>query len=159
MKKLLLAILVVASSCSSIDCPISTKVAVNYGFYNASEQKDTLTDTLSVWSQRKDGTHTLLYNSGVNKTTLTLPISYQRPEDVLIFRIADTLKSVTLDTVWIKKEDIPHFESVDCAAHFFHTLTDIRSTHRGIDTIYIKNPSVTYDTTVEHIRIRFKDRH
>jgi hypothetical protein len=132
---------------------------VNYGFYNASEQKDTLTDTLSVWSQRKDGTDTLLYNSGVNKTTLTLPISYQRPEDVLIFRIADTLKSVTLDTVWIKKEDIPHFESVDCAAHFFHTLTDIRSTHRGIDTIYIKNPSVTYDTTVEHIRIRFKDRH
>lgn len=158
MKKLLLAILIVASSCSSIDCPISTKVAVNYGFYDASERKDTLADTLSIWTQRKDGTDTLLFNSGVYKTTLSLPISHQHPEDVLIFRIADTLK-VTLDTVWIKKEDIPHFESVDCAAHFFHTLTDIRSTHHGIDTIFINNPSVTYDTSVENIRIRFKDRH
>ena len=150
MKKLLLAILVVASSCSSIDCPISTKVAVNYGFYNASEQKDTLTDTLSVWSQRKDGTDTLLYNSGVNKTTLTLPISYQRPEDVLIFRIADTLKSVTLDTVWIKKEDIPHFESVDCAAAFFHELTDVKLTHHAIDSLVLINTSVTYDTKTIH---------
>lgn len=157
MKKLLLAILVVASSCSSIDCPISTKVMVNYGFYDANEQKYTLTDTLSVWTQRKDGTDTLLINSDVDKTAMSLQISYQRPEDIMIFRIADTL-NVTLDTVWIKKEDIPHFESVDCAAHFFHTLTDVRSTHHGIDTIFINNPSVTYDTSVEHIRLRFKDR-
>lgn len=147
-----------AVACSSIDCPIATTVAVNYGFYDASEAQDTLDDTLSVWTQRSDGTDTLLFNKGVRQTALTLPVSYQRPEDILIFRIADTSHVVTLDTVWIKKEDIPHFESVDCAAHFFHTLTAVRSTHRGIDTITISNPSVTYDTSVEHLRIRFKAR-
>ncbi|MDE6689532.1 MAG: alpha amylase [Prevotella sp.] len=152
----ILTLLLVA--CSSIDCPIATTVAVNYTFCDAAGAKTTLDDTLSVWTRRGDGTDTLLFNRGVGQTALQLPISYQRPEDILVFRIADVLNVETLDTVWITKEDIPHFESVDCAAHFFHTLTAVRSTHRGIDTIAIINPSVTYDTSVEHLRICFKAR-
>ena len=149
---------VVVMACSSIDCPIATSVVVNYGFYDDDEAKATLADTLSVWTQRSDGTDTLLFNRGVSQTSLQLPVSYQHPEDVLVFRVADTSHVVTIDTVWLKKEDIPHFESVDCAAHFFHTLTAVRSTHHGIDTLSNSNPSVTYDSSVEHLRIRFKAR-
>ena len=78
-------------------------------------------------------------------------------EDVMVFAVnAKDSTGVTLDTVWIKKEDIPHFESVDCSAHYFHVLTAVRSTHLVIDTVIIKNPSVTYDPSADNIHIHFK---
>jgi hypothetical protein len=74
---------------------------------------------------------------------------------VLVFYMADRLGIKTLDTVWIKKDDIPHFESVDCAAHFFHHITDVRCTHEGIDSIVINNRTVDYNSTVTHLNIYF----
>lgn len=159
MRKVLFGCVVLLSiwACSSIECPIQTEVAVRYAFYDADGEPYTLTDTLWVWTQRSDGTDTLLFNRGVNQTSLRLPASYQHPEDMLVFCMADTTGRVALDTVWVQKEDIPHFESVDCAAHFFHTLTGVRSTHYSIDTIQIINTSVNYDTSGEHLHIYFKN--
>ena len=160
MRKVLFSLFacLLLAACSSIQCPIQTEVLVRYGFYDADEQSYTLPDTLWVWTQRSDGTDTLLFNRGVNQTGLSLPISYQHPEDMLVFCMADTLNRMTLDTVWVQKKDIPHFESVDCAVHFFHTLTAVRSTHYCIDSITISNTSVNYDTSGEHLHIYFKAR-
>jgi len=162
MRRLLLfALVALLAACSTIDCPVQNVVALNFTVktYDGSgeEVADTLQDTLYVWSQRKDGTDTLLLNRGVGLYSFSLPVSYSHPEDVLIFGVdAQDGSGAKLDTVWIKKEDIPHFESVDCSAHFFHNLTAVRSTHLAIDTVMIKNPSVTYDPTVDHIHIHFK---
>lgn len=149
------------SACSSIDCPSKNTVAVYYSVkkYNAEGEliPDTLKDTLWVWSQRIDGTDTLL-NRLVDKTSFALPISYQHPEDMLVFAIRDKAQMITIDTVWLKKDDIPHFESVDCSAHFFHQLTGIRFTNNGIDSVVINNPSVTYADDVTNIHIFIKDR-
>ena len=57
------------------------------------------------------------------------------------------------DTVWIRKENYPHFESVDCSASFFHTITAVRTTHRFIDTLVVNNPSVTYDSSQAHFHL------
>lgn len=148
-------------SCSSIDCPVKNTVAVYYEVTQLNADgdlvPDTLTDTLWVWSQRSDGRDTLL-NSLVGQSSFSLPISYQHPEDVLIFAISDTAHYVTLDTVWLKKDDIPHFESVDCAAHYFHQLTGVRCTSHGLDSVAIRNASVTYADDVTNISIFLKDR-
>ena len=149
------------SGCSSIDCPVKNTVAVYYDVSQYDEEgelvSDTLTDTLWVWTQRSDGKDTLMSRL-VDKTRFSLPISYQHPEDVLIFAIRDTSLVFTLDTVWLEKEDIPHFESVDCAAHYFHELTGVRCTHNGIDSLVLSTTSVTYDDAVTNLRIFFKDR-
>lgn len=158
----LFVFLLFITACSSIDCPVQNTIAVYYkicSFDNGEEVTDTLNDTLYVWTQRSDGKDTLLLNRGVNITSFSLPPSYSHPEDMLVFYVVDTAHVWTLDTVWLKKNDIPHFESVDCSAHFFHELTAVRSTHRGIDTIIINNPSVTYDPTVVNLHIHFKDHH
>jgi len=63
---------------------------------------------------------------------------------------------MSLDTVWIKKENYPHFESVDCSAAFFHKITDVRSTHNGIDSITINKRDVNYDAKTEHFHIYLK---
>jgi hypothetical protein len=58
-----------------------------------------------------------------------------------------------VDTVWIKKDDIPHFESVDCNPAFFHTITDVRYSRNYIDSLVLLNRSVTYDQETVHFRL------
>ena len=123
-----------------------------YRFYNTVGDSLTLLDTLSVTSTRKDGTDTLILNQLSEKSSFSLPISYSHPEDVLVFEFKNK-EIIARDTVWVKKEDIPHFESVDCNATFFHTLTDVRCTTHLLDSIVIKNSSVTYDNTIVHFYV------
>lgn len=153
MKKWLALIgAVVIVSCSSIDCPVNNVVATRYRFYNTAGDSLTLLDTLSVTSTRKDGTDTLILNQLSEKSSFSLPISYSHPEDVLVFEFKNK-EIIARDTVWVKKEDIPHFESVDCNATFFHTLTDVRCTTHLLDSVVIKNSSVTYDNTIVHFYV------
>ena len=151
-KWLFLLGLVFVVSCSTIDCPVNNVVATRYRFYNADGDSLVLLDTLSVTSTRKDGLDTLILNRFVGGATFQLPISYSHPEDILVFNVFGSDYSVK-DTVWVKKDDIPHFESVDCNASFFHKITGIRYTTNLIDSIVIKNPTVDYDKTTIHFYI------
>lgn len=149
-----------SASCSSIDCPVQNTVAVYYDLstYDSDGNvvPDTLTDTLWIWTRRPNGTDTLILNRLSETARFKLEISYQQPEDLLVFAIRGKEHPLTVDTVWLAKDDIPHFESVDCSAHFFHELTAVRSTHEAIDSIVINNPSVNYATDVTHLNVFFK---
>ena len=163
MKRLfyLFASLLLMTACSGIDCPIENAVFVNYAVMKSQggeEVADTLKDTLWVWTRRADGDDTLLFNRGVNVRSFQLPASYQGAQDTLVFLTVDTSQSFLIDTVWLSKEDIPHFESVDCAARYFHRITSVHSTHQAIDTIIINNSQVTYDSSVKHLYIHFKKK-
>ena len=146
-------LLLLLGACSNINCPIQTKVLTRYEIRNATGL-DTLHDTLYVWTKRIDGQDTLL-NRLIGTSSFQLNISYSDPEDTLVFFMADTAGVRTLDTLWLKKDNIPHFENVDCAAHFFHRITDVRCTHRGIDSVVIVNPKVDYDQERTHLYIYF----
>ena len=140
--------LLVMSSCSSIDCPVQNVVSVQYEIRDKAGEALSITDSLSVISERKDGQYVSL-NRLIGKSAFSLPISYAHPEDVLFFCFKDSVKTL-VDTVWIKKDDIPHFESVDCSAAFFHELTNVRHTHNAIDSLVIVNTSVNYDVNTVH---------
>ena len=146
------------SACSSIDCPVQNTVATHYAIIGTDGEPSTLADSLYIWTKRADRKDTLL-NRLSGKDSFSLPVSYSNPEDTLMFYVIDQYGQQTLDTVFLKKDDIPHFESVDCAAHFFHHLTAVRSTHYGIDSITIVNPQVTYDPSITHFNIYFKQRY
>ncbi len=149
----------VVYSCSSIDCPVENTVSVQYEVRDSEGKALLLTDSLSIVTTRLDGQNidiTSLLNSNdvtlnklIGKSAFSLPISYSHPEDILFFCFTDQVKTV-VDTVWIKKDDIPHFESVDCSAAFFHELTNVRHTHHAIDSLVLINKSVTYDTKTVH---------
>ena len=149
---LALIAVVLLVSCSSIDCPVNNVVDTRYRFYSTAGDSLKLMDTLSVTSTRKDGTDSLILNKLSEKYSFSLPISYSHPEDVLVFQFKKG-SSIVADTVWVKKDDYPHFESVDCNAVFFHTLTAVRNTTNLIDSVVIKNPSVNYDNTTVHFYI------
>jgi len=136
-------------SCSSIDCPVNRLVLTQYQFTNSDGQVLTLLDSLTVSTTRMDGKDTL-FNKGSKITNFYLPISHTHPEDELVFHFDGDSLHMT-DTLWVKKDDIPHFESVDCNASFFHTLTNIRCTHNLLDSVVITNPSVTNNDQVVHV--------
>ena len=142
-------------SCSSINCPVDNTVYTIYNICTREGEADTLSGPLNVLTVRMDR-DTLVYNQGTNLTQLTLPISYQCPEDTLLFRVNVNDSTVVTDTVWVNKMDHPHFESVDCSAIFFHELRGVRSTHNAIDTITIVNRFVNYDHENAHFQICFK---
>lgn len=151
MKSLIPAVLLLllTAACSSIECPVQNIVACYY------EVNDTLKDTLTIRSATKKGKDTLLLNMSQNTTSFKLPLSYQRDVDTLIFV---TTKLAVIDTVWVYKTDMPHFESVDCGVAYFHELKDVRCTHLGIDSIVIKKTFIDYDLSTPHLRIYFKSR-
>ena len=78
-----------------------------------------------------------------------MAISKSHPEDELYFHFFRGDYDVT-DTVWVQKEDYPHFESIECKAEFFHKLTGVRYTKHGIDSLVIKYSNVDYDDTKIH---------
>ena len=152
MRKWLFLIgLVFIVSCSTIDCPVDNLVETRYRFLNTAGDSLVLMDTLSITSMRADGEEVLL-NRKVGMATIQVPISYSHPEDILVFNVYNNEYSI-VDTVWVKKDDIPHFESVDCNASFFHTITGVRYTTNFIDSIVINDPSVDYDKTTIHFYI------
>lgn len=172
MRKIIIVLIAVATlaACTSIDCPVKNTVYTVYGLKKADGTTDTLnTDTLWVWSQRVDGTDTVITTHrednielncyyGPKATTFQLPISYTQPEDVLYLLIRDANKDEYVDTIRIKKDNFPHFESVDCQASYFHTITSVMTTHNIIDSLVIKNPNVNYDATNPHFYIYFKSK-
>ena len=147
------------AACTSIDCPVQNTVCTVYSLNKADGTADTLgVDTMWLWTQRADGKDTLLINRlcGTSATGFNLPISYTQPEDIICLALEDTIGNLYLDTIRIKKEDIPHFESVDCQASYFHTITNVSSTHQIIDSIVINNPNVNYDTKTTHFKLYLK---
>ena len=152
-------LMLLLTACSSIDCPVNSIVETIYKVYDGEGNELVLSDSLTVTSVRKDGQDVVL-NRLTGKSTFNLPISYSHPEDGFYFHFSNTTDSLLVtDTVWIKKDDYPHFESVDCNSIFFHTLTGIRYTHHYIDSIVIKNPSVTYDYETVHLYLYPKSNH
>ena len=152
------AMTLAAAACSSVDCPVQNTVYTSYGLYKAGGERDTLRDTLTIATTRRDGTDSVLLNRSVNTTAFELPISYTDPEDTLFFTVGDTLGNVRIDTVYIKKDNYPHFESVDCSPSYFHTITAVSSTNHAIDSIVLIYPDVNYDTSRKHFNIYFRHR-
>lgn len=156
---LVIAAMLLAASCASIDCPMDSLVYTQYQLRTASGAVDTLADTLTISTARTDGYDSVLVNKSVRTTEFSLPISYANDEDIFFIETKDTLYgTVTLDTVTVTKENHPHFESVDCSPTFFHTITGASCTHNALDSVAIVNPDVNYDTSKKHFYIYFKHR-
>ena len=151
-KVLLLLSLAFIVSCSSVDCPVKNWVRSYYDVYDSNGAQLKLKDTLTVYTQRKDGSDTIILNSGIGLQTFDLPVSYTLPEDTLYFHFYNLDYDVT-DTVWIQKENYPHFESLECKATYFHKLTGVRYTTHAIDSLVLKNPYVNYEDQTTHFFI------
>ena len=162
-------------SCSSIDCPMNNRVYTQYSLRTPDGEVDTLKMVCTISTNRTDGSDSVLINKDINITQFSLPISNAQPRDSFFVDLspetaaseilsakafaAETRKAQsTIDTIVVSKEDHMHFESTDCAASYFHNITNVSTTHHAIDSVVIKKPEVTYDTSKNHFYIYFTPR-
>lgn len=147
------------SACSSIDCPLNNRT---YASFKLAGDVTKLVDTLTVSTPRNIDNpeeDTVLINRLVDTDSLSLPMSYQRTEDIYIFTfVQKDTELKTIDTLWVSKENEPHFESVDCNPVMFHTIKDVRFTQRAIDDIKVNYNKVTYNDAKAHFLIYLKNR-
>lgn len=147
------------SACSSIDCPLNNRT---YASFKLAGDVTKLVDTLTVSTPRNIDNpeeDTVLINRLVDTDSLSLPMSYLRTEDVYIFTfVQKDTELKTIDTLWVSKENEPHFESVDCNPVMFHTIKDVRFTQRAIDDIKVNYNKVTYNDAKAHFLIYLKNR-
>ena len=141
--------------CTSLDCPLNN---TTYTKYRLMGNITTLNDTMTISTTKTEGTDSVLINKDVKVDSFILPMSYHQPEDVFYFEIRNQENQVFKDTVTVKKEDFTHFESVDCNPAFFHTITEVKTTHNLIDSIVINNKDVNYDASKAHFYIYFGKR-
>ena len=147
------------SACSSIDCPLNNRT---YASFKLAGDVTKLVDTLTVSTPRNIDNpeeDTVLINRQDDTDSLSLPMSYQRTEDIYIFTfVQKDTELKTIDTLWVSKENEPHFESVDCNPVMFHTIKDVRFTQRAIDDIKVNYNKVTYNDAKAHFLIYLKNR-
>lgn len=152
----LLAFAALVTACSSIDCPVENIVSCVYQVCSNDSVNASLPDTLTVSTQRMDGTDSVLLNRSVNTQTFALPISYTLDEDTLVFELKSS-HFVSIDTVYVSKTNDPQFESVDCQIAYFHQIKGVRWTSNRIDSIAINKSSVDYDYSTPHLHIYFSE--
>jgi len=156
MRRIIYAIVLVAllAACSTVDCPLNSYVGT---YYKLKGTVSKLPLPLTVSTSRHEFGDTVLINQLNNADSFALPMSYAAPSDVLYFSFQPTEGQAINDTVEIQKEDIPHFESVDCSPAIFHKITGVRTTQHAIDSIVINNANVNYDYAKAHLYIYFKN--
>lgn len=159
MKKLLwlMAFGIMLAACTSIEGQLNNAVYTTYNLYKTDGSRDTLSDTLTIFTKRHTiDVDTILLKPTVNVTSFKLPMSYTGNSDVFVLEMKDTLHNIVYDTITISKTNTPHFESVDCGPSFFHTIEGVSHTSHKIESVTINDSEVNYDTEKEHIRIIFK---
>ena len=140
-------------ACSSIDCPLNNVVLAKYVLKG---NVSTLEKTLTINLVRAGDRDSTWLNQIDHVTDFVLPMSYANETDVLVFLITDSTSTTIVDIVRVTKTNEPHFESVDCAPNYFHTIKDVTWTQNAIDSIIIAKAKVNYDTTGGNLHIYFK---
>lgn len=135
---------------------MNSHVYAAYGFYSEADKPATLNGLLTVSATRMDGNDTILINKQANAQRIQLPMSYLNAVDKLMFKIEFEDNTEISDIVSVEKTNDKHFESVECNASYFHTLTAVSSTNRFIDSVRIINENVNLDAIQEHIQIFVK---
>ncbi len=152
----MMAIMLALGACTSIDCPLNHTVYTTYKLYLPDGTPDTIgTDSLWIITKRANRTDSFVVNAltGTSATYFNLPVSYMQPEDTFYAILTCPDGDAYLDTFYVKKNNFPHFESVDCQASYFHEITSVRWTDDLIDSIVIINPYANYDKETEHFHI------
>ncbi|MCD8317603.1 MAG: DUF6452 family protein [Paraprevotella sp.] len=151
----ILSTLAAIVACESTDCPINNVVYSTYGFYARTTEGESAIKVLDTLTITASGTDSILINRLQNGSKVELPVSYSAPTDTLIFHFTDTLLRTQRDTLWLDKENSPHYESPDCPTSMFHYVTAIRWTSHLIDSVSIENPNINYNVS-ENFKIYFR---
>jgi len=151
LKTIILSILasILVTGCDTADCSLNNTVMCYISFYNGDGEAVAFSDTLSIMAH---GTDEVLYNRGVKKSSVSIPLSYYNAEDTLIFKIWGE-DYETEAQIAVNKSNTEYFESPECPVKMFHNINYAYVfSGRVIDSVVVVKPSVNFQRD-ENIRI------
>lgn len=144
-----LLLILLTGACDTVDCSLNNTVLCYLSFYNGEGQKVALADTISISAY---GTDQVLYNRGVGKSDIAIPMSYYNEEDTLVLKVWGEDYETEAELA-IGKTNTEYFESPDCPVKMFHTITSAYVfAGRFIDSVVVVKPSINFQRD-ENIRI------
>lgn len=174
------------AGCSSIDCSLENRVLCHMRFVDMDGDSVVLKYPLTVVLVRAAGDTVHYYNKQANASSIDVPLSYVGEEDMLEMEleVTDTVEVETIvtntdpetgevttetvkkdsvmslpliDEIRIRKTNEPWFESVDCNAHYNHTIQEaVADTHNFIDHIIVNDAYVNNDSRKKNLFIQVK---
>ena len=128
-------------ACGGVECPLNNVVSAGFSIAGG---VDTLKETLTVRALKSDNSDTILVNQLQNATSFRIPMSYTQEEDVLVFEFTDVENNFIVDTVSIQKTNILNVSAIECPPNYFHSITNVSTTHNRIADLSITNSNVNY---------------
>jgi hypothetical protein len=134
-------------SCTPETCLEETTAEIKAPLYLSSTGKIVAPDSLTLYGLNSGSGK--IYNNAKSITMVLLPLNPSAKNCGFIIRI----NGIT-DTILLWYDSFPHFITKECGFTYFHTIDSLIFTNNIIDTIRIKNRSVT-TVNEENIRILY----
>ena len=135
------------------ECSLNNVAYNRIGFYTVNEsgvsEQYALPEILTV-KMMINGRDSIVVNHIQGATGLSLPVSYAKECDTVIFNYEEK----TTDTLYVQHTNIPIYQSMECGVIMNHTLMGLRNTESLIDSTVITDVNVNFENN-ENIKIYF----
>ena len=147
------ALLTLIACDNGYDCSLNNIAYNSIGLYRSNGNGDRykLPEPLTV-SLTVNGRDSIVVNHIQDTDNLMLPLSYANSCDTVILHFGD----IATDTMYIAKENIPYYISMECGTVMYHRLTGAEHTKNFIDSAAIVNNYINFDNN-ENIRLYLAD--
>lgn len=146
----------IPTSCSEeSDCSIAGRPMINCTLYRMADNQ-VVNDTLDSLTVTALGTDSILINNQKRVHTLMLPLRYSSDSTVLVFHYAYVADPTLNDTIYIKQDNTPYFESMDCGYSMRQSILGLRHSEEELDSIYISNKQANTDGT-ENLKLFYRN--
>lgn len=146
----------IPTSCAEeSDCSIAGRPMINCTLYRMVDDQ-VANDTLDSLTVTALGTDSILLNNQKKVHTLMLPLRYSADSTVLVFHYAYRTDPALSDTIYIKQDNTPYFESMDCGYSMRQSILGIGHSEEELDSIYISNKQANTDGT-ENLKLFYRN--
>lgn len=149
-------IITLHTSCEEENCSLAGRSMINGNLYKIDPETNVVEkDTLASLTVTAIDTDSVIINNQTNVMDISLPLRYTSDYTVLVFNYNDEENSTLNDTVYLKQNNTPFFESMKCGYTMTQVLTGVEYTKHMIDSIYILNPNANVNGT-ENLKIFYR---
>ena len=149
-------IITLNTSCEEENGSLAGRSMINGNLYKIDPETNVVEkDTLASLTVTAIDTDSVIINNQTNVMDISLPLRYTSNYTVLVFNYNDEENSTLNDTVYLKQNNTPFFESMKCGYTMTQVLTGVEYTKHMIDSIYILNPNANVNGT-ENLKIFYR---
>ena len=143
-------------ACSSDSCEQNQSSVPLAGFYSVSTKKSQAIDSLTIYGVGVPNDSLLLNNKRANNVHLPLRAKAEETSFVIHYNKIEYAAEENNDTLTIKYEAAPFFDSNECGAFYVFNIKDYSHTRHLVDSVSFITKRIN-NIDAEAIRIFFKD--